>query len=64
VKNPEIAAVFDNIADLLELKGENRFNICAYARAADIIRHLPEEMKGMHEEGRDFKDIPGRLRIY
>jgi len=59
VKNTEIATVFDNIADLLELKGENRFKIRAYARAAETIRHLPEEMELLHEEGKDFRDIAG-----
>ena len=59
MKNADIATVFENIADLLELKGENRFKIRAYARAAEIIRHLPEEMESMHEEGKDFKDVAG-----
>ncbi len=59
MKNAEIATVFDNIADLLELKGENKFKIRAYARAAETIRHLPEEMELMHEEGKDFRDIAG-----
>jgi len=59
VKNADIATVFENIADLLELKGENRFKIRAYARAAETIRHLSEEMESMHEEGKDFKDIAG-----
>ena len=51
--------IFDNIADLLELKGENKFKIRAYVRAAETIRHLPEEMELMHEEGKDFRDIAG-----
>ncbi|MCX5996297.1 MAG: DNA polymerase/3'-5' exonuclease PolX [Chloroflexi bacterium] len=59
MKNTDIAAVFGNIADLLELKGENKFKIRAYARAAEVIRHLPEEMDLMHEEGKDFKDVAG-----
>jgi len=59
MKNTDIAAVFENIADLLELKGENKFKIRAYARAAEVIRHLPEEMDLMHEEGKDFKDVAG-----
>ena len=59
MKNAEIATVFENIADLLELKGENRFKIRAYARAAEVISHLPEEMELMHEEGKDFKDVAG-----
>lgn len=59
MKNADIATVFENIADLLDLQEENRFKIRAYSRAAQIIRHLPEEMELMHEEGRDFRDIPG-----
>lgn len=59
MKNVDIAAVFDSIAGLLELKGDNKFKIRAYARAAGIIRHLPEEMDMMHEEGKDFKDVAG-----
>jgi DNA polymerase (family 10) len=59
MKNTDIAAVFENIADLLELKGENKFKIRAYARAAEVIRHLPEEMDLMHEEGKDFKEVAG-----
>lgn len=59
MKNTEIATVFENIADLLEIKGENKFKIRAYSRAAQIIRHLPEEMELMHEEGKSFTEIPG-----
>ena len=59
MKNVDIAAVFENIADLLELKNENKFKTRAYARAAQIIRRLPEEMELMQEEGKDLTDIPG-----
>jgi DNA polymerase (family X) len=59
MKNADIAAVFENIADLLELKGENKFKIRAYARAAQTISHLRQEMELMHEEGKDFREIPG-----
>jgi DNA polymerase (family X) len=59
MKNADIAAVFENIADLLELKGENKFKIRAYSRAAQVISHLRQEMELMHEEGNDFRDIEG-----
>jgi hypothetical protein len=36
MKNTDIAAVFENIADLLELKGENKFKIRDYA---DMVAH-------------------------
>ncbi|MGA2367536.1 MAG: DNA polymerase/3'-5' exonuclease PolX [Dehalococcoidia bacterium] len=59
MKNSDIATVFENIADLLDLKSDNKFKIRAYARAAQVIHHLPEEMELMHEEGKDFQDITG-----
>jgi len=59
MKNSDIATVFENIADLLELKGENKFKIRAYSRAAQVISHLRQEMELMHEEGTDFRDIEG-----
>lgn len=34
VRNADIAAVFDEIADLLEVQGENPFRIRAYRNAA------------------------------
>lgn len=40
MRNTPIAKVFQNIADLLELKGENPFKIRAYQRAARAIDHL------------------------
>jgi DNA polymerase (family 10) len=59
MKNSDIATVFENIADLLDLKGDNKFKIRAYARAAQVIHHLPEQMELMHEEGKDLQDIAG-----
>jgi len=59
MKNSEIARVFHDMADLLELKGENVFKIRAYRRAAQVIEHLPKEMAVMLEQGEDFRKIPG-----
>jgi DNA polymerase (family X) len=59
MKNSDIAVVFENIADLLELKGENKFKVRAYSRAAQVISHLSQEMELMLEEGHDFRDIQG-----
>ncbi len=47
------------MADLLELKGESRFKIMAYRRAAQVIEHLPQEMATMLVQGDDFQKIPG-----
>jgi DNA polymerase (family 10) len=59
MKNTAIAKVFSDIADLLELKGENAFKIRAYQKAARTIEHYPKEIKIMIDEGEDLRDIPG-----
>jgi DNA polymerase (family 10) len=58
VKNAEIAKVFQDIADLLELKEENIFKIRAYQRAVRSIEYLPVELEQMAAEGK-LKEIPG-----
>jgi len=42
--NAEIAAVFEQVADLLEFKDSNPFRVRAYRNAARTIRDLPESM--------------------
>lgn len=59
MKNSEVAKVFQDIADLLELKGENVFKIRAYQKAARAIEHYPRELKVMIDEGEDLRTIPG-----
>ena len=59
MRNSEVARVFQDIADLLELKGENVFKIRAYQRAARAIEHYPKELKIMIEEGEGLQSIPG-----
>jgi DNA polymerase (family 10) len=59
MKNAEIASVFQDIADLLELKGENKFKVRAYQRAARTIEHLPKEIEVMLAEDDDLKSISG-----
>lgn len=59
MNNAEIAKVFEDIADLLELKGENVFKIRAYRRAARAIAYLPKEVEVMVAMGEDLKTVPG-----
>ncbi len=58
MKNTEIAAVFQDIARLLELKKENIFKIRAYRRVAPAIEQLPVEITQLAREGR-LREIPG-----
>lgn len=57
VTNLSIAQTMQGIAALLELKGENRFKIQAYERAADTLINLPEDIRQVWREGR-LADIP------
>jgi DNA polymerase/3'-5' exonuclease PolX len=44
MENPEVAQVFDEVADLLELLGENPFRTRAYRRAAVTVRDLAQPL--------------------
>lgn len=57
--NADIAAVFEEIADLLEIQGANPFRIRAYGNAARILNELPQEVSRMLEKGEDLTQLPG-----
>ncbi len=59
VHNADIAAVFDEIADLLDIQGENPFRIRAYRNAARTVQDLGRELREMVEAGEDLKALPG-----
>jgi DNA polymerase (family 10) len=59
IQNAEIAAMFDQTADLLELRGDNPFRVRAYHRAARTIEGLPQSIRTMLEAGRDLAELPG-----
>jgi DNA polymerase (family 10) len=59
VQNAEIAAMFDQAAELLEIRGENQFRVRAYRRAARTIEGLPQSVKSMLAAGRDLSELPG-----
>lgn len=58
VQNADIAAMFDQTADLLELKGDNPFRVRAYRRAARTLAALPQSVRSMVREGRDLAELP------
>ncbi len=58
--NPEIAAVFDQVADLLEFQAANAFRIRAYRNAARTIHDLPESIEELAAGAdRPFSAIDG-----
>lgn len=59
VHNADVAAVFDEIADLLEIEGANLFRIRAYRNAARTLRDLPRDITAMVDNGEDLTELPG-----
>ncbi|RMF95658.1 MAG: DNA polymerase/3'-5' exonuclease PolX [Planctomycetota bacterium] len=58
--NTDIAAVFEELADLLEFRGENPFRVRAYRNAARTISELPEEVEAIAGDSeRALTDLPG-----
>jgi DNA polymerase (family 10) len=58
MKNSAVAGIFRNIAELLEIKGDNPFRIRAYLRAAENIENLSQDIEDYAVEGR-LREIPG-----
>ncbi|PIY86280.1 MAG: DNA polymerase III [Nitrospirae bacterium CG_4_10_14_0_8_um_filter_41_23] len=69
MKNQEIAEVFNDIADLLEIKGENPFRIRAYRRAAlnieGLVRNVAETTKDeLIKISGIGQDLAGKIEEY
>lgn len=65
--NRAVARVLTEIADLLELKGENPFKVRAYRNGADVVAHAAEAALGLDEAGLRAwtgigKDLATRIR--
>jgi DNA polymerase (family 10) len=60
MENREIAAIFTEIADILEIKGENPFRIRSYRNAAGAIEGLSVSLAGIvDEDEKRLESIPG-----
>ena len=57
--NEEVAQLFDNMATLLEIKGDTVFKIRAYQRAAHTISNLSFALDRAVSDGMDLKKVPG-----
>jgi DNA polymerase (family 10) len=56
--NKQIAAVFEDIAEMLKFKKDNIFKIRAYQKAARSIGELAVEVKQLVREDR-LREVPG-----
>lgn len=59
VKNKEIAEIFKRLGDLLDIKGENSFQIRAYRHAAQIIGGLSYNLRDMVNAGESLTNLSG-----
>ncbi len=59
VHNVEVAAMFEELADLLEIEGANPFRVRAYRFAARTLRDLSVEVADMVAQGDDLTGLPG-----
>lgn len=57
--NADIAALFEEIADRLEIQGANPFRIRAYRNAARMLGELPQAARALLEKGEDLTRLPG-----
>lgn len=57
MKNFEISNIFNKIADLLEIKGENPFRIRAYRKAALNVEAIGKDISSMARE--EILNVPG-----
>lgn len=56
--NLELAGIFREIAEILEIQGENPFKVRAYYRLVQVLENLPEEIDQIYKRG-ELRKIPG-----
>jgi len=59
VHNADIAAIFDEIADLLEIQGANPFRVRAYRNAARTVGEFGRDLATLIRKNQDLPKIPG-----
>ncbi|HTH65888.1 MAG TPA: DNA polymerase/3'-5' exonuclease PolX [Gemmatimonadales bacterium] len=59
MQNPDIARLFDEVADLLEIQSQNPFRVRAYRNAARVVRDYPRPLGDEVGRGADLTEIPG-----
>ncbi|WP_374029914.1 DNA polymerase/3'-5' exonuclease PolX [Bdellovibrio bacteriovorus] len=59
VQNIEVAQTFSQLADLLEIQGENPFRIRAYRTAAAVLIELPQNVSDIVASHGKLYEVPG-----
>lgn len=58
MKNREIADIFDRMADLMEILGDDHFRINSYRKMARALSDLAEPVENLARDGK-LQDLPG-----
>ena len=58
MKNRELASIFEQMADLLEILGQDPFRINSYRKVARIVGDLTEDLEGLWKQG-TVGELPG-----
>src|SRR6186997_561322 len=58
ITNGELARIFNEIGDMLEILGEVVYKAVAYRRVADIVERYPDDVAALYRRGEPPK-IPG-----
>lgn len=58
-RNADVVAVLEEIADLMDIKGENRFRVKAYRNAALTLGALGTPVADLLRQGADLDALPG-----
>jgi DNA polymerase (family 10) len=59
MENPEVAQLFEEVADLLDIQGANPFRVRAYRNAARTIRDLSQPLAEMVGDGKKLESLVG-----
>jgi len=58
MKNLELSRIFDQIAKMLNIKGENPFKVRAYEKITLVLENLPIDIETIYHQG-GLNNIPG-----
>lgn len=59
IHNSDVGDIFNKVADLLDIKGDNPFRIRAYRNAARAVNALSRNVADMVEKNEDFSSLQG-----
>jgi DNA polymerase (family X) len=58
MKNKDLSVLFDQMADIMEILGEDRFRINSYRKVARVIGDLPTDVESLSAAG-ELAKVPG-----